>query len=174
MHYAEGPTTEAEVHVEAPPAAVWPLVCDVDLPSRFSSELVGGEWAEGSGPGLGGRFVGRNRHQQVGEWQTTCVVVEFEPERRFGWAVGDPARPSACWRFELEPDGAGTRLRQWTRLGPGPSYLTVVIERMPDREEHIIERRLAEHRANMEATLRGIKAAAEQVSGETATSADAT
>jgi uncharacterized protein YndB with AHSA1/START domain len=162
VRYEEGPTTEVEVHVDAPPAAVWPLVCDVDLPARFSSEFVRGEWTEGSGPALGARFTGHNRHGAVGEWQTTCVVVEYEPERRFGWAVGDPERPSACWRFDLEPEGEGTRLRQWMRLGPGPSYLSVVIGRMPDREGLIIERRVAEHHANMEATLRGIKATAER------------
>jgi hypothetical protein len=47
------------------------------------------------------------------------------------------------------------------RLGPAPSGLTQAIERMPDREERIIDRRLAEHRGNMEATLRGIKELAE-------------
>jgi Polyketide cyclase / dehydrase and lipid transport len=161
VRYEEGPTTEVEVHVDASPAAVWPLVCDVDLPSRFSSEFVRGEWAGGGGPGLGARFVGHNRHVAIGEWQTTCVVVEYEPERRFGWAVGDPDRPAARWRFELEPEDGGTRLRQWMCLGPGPSYLSTIIGRMPDREAQIIERRVAEHRTNMEATLQGIKATAE-------------
>ncbi|MEA2615123.1 MAG: hypothetical protein QOE72_906, partial [Chloroflexota bacterium] len=28
MRYEEGPTAEAEVHVDAPPGEVWPLVCD--------------------------------------------------------------------------------------------------------------------------------------------------
>jgi hypothetical protein len=32
---------------------------------------------------------------------------------------------------------------------------------MPDKEERIIERRLEEHRANMQATVDGIKALAE-------------
>jgi hypothetical protein len=87
--------------------------------------------------------------------------VDCESERCFGWVVGDPEHPSAHWRFDLEPDGGGTRLRQWMRLGPGRSGLNVAIDRMPDKEERIIERRLAEHSANMEATLRGIKALAE-------------
>jgi uncharacterized protein YndB with AHSA1/START domain len=162
VRYQDGPTTEVEVHVDAPPAAVWPLVCDVDLPSHFSSEFVRGQWTEGGGPALGARFTGHNQHSAVGQWQTSCVVVEYEPERRFGWAVGDPERPSALWRFELEPEDGGTRLRQWMRLGPGPSYLSDIVGRMPDREEQIIDRRVAEHRANMEATLRGIKATAER------------
>lgn len=160
MRYVEGPSTVTEVHVEAPPAAVWALVCDIDLPGRFSAEFVRGEWEDG-GPALGARFTGHNHHDAVGDWHTSCTVVDYEPERRFGWAVGDPDRPSALWRFELEPSGAGTTLRQWMRLGPGPSFLTVAIERMPDKEERIIDRRLAEHRGNMEATVLGIKELAE-------------
>ena len=157
MRYADGPTTEAEVHVDAPPSAVWPLVSDIQLPGRFSSEFVRGEWLDGGSPGLGARFVGHNHHAAAGDWQTTSTIVEFEPGQRFGWAVGDPGYPSAYWRFELEEEGGGTRLRQWMRLGPAPSGLTPAIERWPDKEERIIDRRLAEHRANMEATIRGIK-----------------
>jgi Polyketide cyclase / dehydrase and lipid transport len=157
VRYADGPTTEAEVHVDAPPSAVWPLVSDIQLPGRFSSEFVRGEWLDGGSPGLGARFVGHNHHAAIGDWQTTSTIVEFEPGERFGWAVGDPGYPSAHWRFELEEDGGGTRLRQWMRLGPAPSGLTPAIERWPDKEERIIDRRLAEHRANMEATIRGIK-----------------
>ena len=157
MRYADGPTTEAEVHVDAPPSAVWPLVSDIQLPGRFSSEFVRGEWLDGGAPALGARFVGHNHHDAVGDWQTTSTIVEFEPGERFGWAVGDPGYPSAHWRFELEEESGGTRLRQWMRLGPAPSGLTPAIERWPEKEERIIDRRLAEHRANMEATIRGIK-----------------
>jgi hypothetical protein len=38
---------------------------------------------------------------------------------------------------------------------------------MPDREERIIERRLAEHQRNMFATVEGIKALAEGTSPRT-------
>ena len=53
--------------------------------------------------------------------------------------------------------GDGTRLRQWATLGPGPSGLTPAIKAMPDKEERIIARRLAEHEANMRRCLDGIK-----------------
>ena len=165
MRYAEGPTTEAVVHVDAPPSAVWPLVSDIQLPGRFSAEFVRGEWHDAGGAALGARFTGHNHHDAVGDWHTTCTVVDLEPQRRFGWAVGDPEHPSALWRFELEPDGDGTRLRQWMRLGPGRTLLNDAIERMPEKEERIIDRRLAEHRINMEATVRGIKELAETGGG---------
>lgn len=162
MRYTDGPTTEVDVYIEAPPSRVWPLVSDIDLPSRFSHEFQGGEWLDDVTEGaVGARFRGRNRHEAAGEWETTSVVVECEPEKAFAWAVGDPDHPSATWRFELAPEAGGTRLRQHAKIGPGPSGLSAVIERMPDREERIIERRLDEHRANMQRTLEGIKSLAE-------------
>lgn len=162
MRYADGPTAELDTTIEAPPERVWPLVTDITLPARFSSEFQGARWIDGAdGPAVGARFRGRNHHPARGEWETTSTVVAVEDERVFEWRVGDPEQPSACWRFELLPEGTGTRLRQWTRLGPGPSPLTAAIASMPDKEERIIERRLSEHRTNMEATLAGIKALAE-------------
>ena len=159
MKYAEGPTVEVEVRIEAPPERVWPLVRDIATPVRFSEELQEVRWLDDDRT----RFAGRNRHAAVGEWETTCVVVDDEPERAFGWAVGDPANPSASWRFTLEPaDGArATVLRQWMRMGPAPSGLTPAIEAMPDKEERIVARRLDEHRANMQRTVEGIKALVE-------------
>jgi len=161
MRYADGPTADVTVLVEAPPERVWPLVTDIDLPARFSSELQGARWLD-EGRGLGARFVGRNQHPVAGTWETTCVVTECAPPRAFEWAVGDPDFPSARWRFDLDPQpGGGTRLRQWVRIGPAPSGLTPAIEAMPDKEERIVARRLDEHRANMAATLAGIKDLAE-------------
>jgi hypothetical protein len=47
-------------------------------------------------------------------------------------------------------------------LGPGPSGLTPAIEARPDKEERIVARRLAEHEANMQRCLAGIKELAER------------
>jgi hypothetical protein len=158
VRYADGPTVEVDLLIEAAPAAVWPVVTDINLPARFSTEFLGAEWLDGAaGAGLGARFVGRNQHRAIGTWETTSFVVEYEPERGFGWAVTDPEFPSASWRFTLVPEDGGTRLRMWTRLGPAPSGLSIAIAAMPDKEERIVARRLEEHRRNMAATLEGIK-----------------
>ncbi len=162
MRYADGPSVEVEAHIDAPPARVWELVTDIALPARFSEEFQGAEWLdEAAEPAIGARFRGTNRHPAIGEWQTTSVLVAVEPERVFAWAVQDPDNPSASWRFELTADGDGTRLRQVCVLGPGPSGLSSAIERRPDKEERIIERRQEEHRANMQRVVDGIKALAE-------------
>src|SRR5262245_44687958 len=146
MRYADGPSVEVEIRIDAPPSRVWTFVSDIGLPARFSEEFQGAEWVDGGpsesgGPSLGARFLGTNQHSARGEWQTTSVLVAFEPERVFAWAVGDPEHPSASWRYELEPDGDATLLRHGCVLGPGPSGLSMVIDQMPDREERIIERR---------------------------------
>jgi hypothetical protein len=162
LKYADCPTTEAELVVAAPPSVVWPLVCDIAMPARFSSEFQDGQWLDGTaGPALGARFRGRNYHEAVGTWETVSTIFEFEPERVFGWAVGDPAVPAARWRFSLEPAAAGTRLRQWMQIGPGESGISALIQQMPDKESRILRRRLREHHANMTATLDGIKKLAE-------------
>jgi hypothetical protein len=164
VRIADCPTTETDVYVAAPPEQLWPLVTEIMTPSKFGTELQEATWLDpGSGPGLGARFKGRNFHPARGEWETTSTIVEFEPGRRFGWAVGDPDAPSAVWRLELAPEGSGTRLRYWAQMGPGPSGITAVIEKMPDKEEKIIARRLAEWETNMGATVKGIKDMAEGV-----------
>jgi hypothetical protein len=164
LRYSDCPSTEAEVLIAAPAAVVWALVCDIQLPARFSSEFNGGEWLDGANsPAPGARFTGRNHHPAIGNWETTSTICEFQPEQVLGWAVGDPDQPSALWRFTLaaDPDGTGTRLTQWMQIGPGPSGISAAIEAMPDKESRILQRRLGEHSANMAATLAGIKEVAE-------------
>lgn len=160
MKYADGPTTAVDVLIAAPIQQVWQLVTDIDLPARFSSEFLGGRWLD-DGPGLGARFVGRSRHEALGEWETTCTVDRYDPMREFGWSVADPHNPSASWWFQLEPDAESVRLRQGMRMGPAPSGLCIAITAMPDKEDRIIARRLEEFERNMRATLEGIKQLAE-------------
>ncbi|MBV9205195.1 MAG: SRPBCC family protein [Actinobacteria bacterium] len=160
--YADKPTVEARIWIDAPPARVWPLVSDVELMPAMSPELQSVEWLDGaSGAAPGARFVGRNKHEAMGEWATTSHVVEFEPERVFGWAVEDPANPAALWRFRLEPRNGGTELSEWMQLGPGRSGLSLAIDRMPDKEQKIVFVRMREFERNMTATLEHIKKLAE-------------
>lgn len=173
MRYAEGPGTAGDIHIEAAPPRVWELVTDIRLPVRLSPELQRVEWIDDvAEPALGARFVGYNRHPLLGEWRTVSRIVELQRQRVLGWAVVDPdgrfgdaapdaAGPMATWRFELETEGTGTRLRQSVRIGPARSGVSLAIDRMPEREEQVVAHRLGELRANIEASLRGIKALAE-------------
>lgn len=160
MRYADGPEAEVSIDIASKPAAVWKLVTDINVPAQFSDEFIGAEWLDGSEPGLGARFTGHNDRGQW-QWDTTCTVIEFEPERVFGYAVEDVDDPAATWRFTLEPTEEGTRLQMWARMGPGRSGVSYIIHKDPGREEEIIARRLEMWLANMTATVEGIKALAE-------------
>lgn len=153
---ADQPGTWAEVDIAAPVARVWELVTDLDLPARFSEEFQGATWVD-DGPAPGARFVGRNQHPAIGEWEQDCFIEVLEEPRSFGWGTADPSNPGARWRFDLEPSEVGTRLRFSLSLGPGPSGITVAIEARPDKEARILQHRLDEHHANMTRTVEGIR-----------------
>jgi uncharacterized protein YndB with AHSA1/START domain len=160
--YADKPTVEARIWIDAPPARVWRLVSDVELMPSMSSELQSVEWLDGAREAaLGARFIGRSKHEALGEWATTSYVSEFEPERVFGWAVQDPANPSALWRFRLEPKDGGTELSEWVQMGPARSGLSLAIDRMPDKEQKIVFVRMREFERSITATLGQLKKLAE-------------
>jgi uncharacterized protein YndB with AHSA1/START domain len=174
MRYTDRPGARREVHIAADPARVWEIVTDVEAMTGWSPELERVEWQDGAtGPAPGVRYVGHNRHPVVGEWRTTSEFTQCAPQRTLTWCVLDteglysgPAKdttaPMATWSFALTPTpGGGTALRQSVTLGPAPSGLSVFIDRAPDQEEAIIAHRLGELAKGMEATLEGIKGAAE-------------
>jgi len=161
VRFADSPTAEVELHIAAPPGAVWPFVTDLDVLAQFSDEFQGGEWLEPTvAPDVGARFEGRNRNDRAA-WDVTCTVTHWEPEHDFAWSVGDLDAPAATWHFTLTPDDGGTRLRYRARMGPGPSGVTAFIAEQPDAEERIVDGRLAMWTANMGATLAGIRQLAE-------------
>lgn len=162
IRYADVPTLQVETYIDASPGRIWEIVSDIHLLPPLSSELQSVEWQDGAtGPSVGARFIGHNKHDAMGEWQTTSIVTECEAPRVFTWAVSDPDTPTAVWRFTLEPKGEGTVLRQWVQMGPGRSGLSIAIERWPEKEEKIVFVRLKEYEAGMTANLAHVKAVAE-------------
>jgi uncharacterized protein YndB with AHSA1/START domain len=160
--YADGPTTEVETWIDAPPEVVWTIVTDVESMPEMSSELQSARWSgDSAGAAVGSRFVGTSRHDALGEWSTVSYVVECEPQKAFAWAVQDPDEPSATWRFTLEESGGGTVLRQWVRMGPARSGLSLAIDAMPDKEDKIVFVRMREFESAMAATVAAIKQRAE-------------
>ncbi|MFE5208537.1 SRPBCC family protein [Streptomyces sp. NPDC056600] len=174
MRYSDGPATEREIHIAAEPARVWAVVSDIEEMSKGSPELKRTEWLDGAtGPALGARYIGHNEHPIAGKGRTMAHITEFEPGRRLTWAVldvdgrfGDPAealeKRMATWSFGLTPVEGGTLLRESTVIGPGPSGLTRVIAKMPEKEEAVIAYRLREMGEGMDATLRAVKETAEK------------
>jgi uncharacterized protein YndB with AHSA1/START domain len=160
--YSEAPTVEASMLVKASPEELWPLVTDMELLASLSSELQRVRWLDESDElAVGRRFEGTNFHKAMGEWSITSYVVACDAPREFRWAVADVDNPAALWGFELTPTDGGTRVRQFAQLGPGPSGLSLAIDRMPEKEERIVERRLAEFLAGIESNLVALREIAE-------------
>ena len=160
LSFADGPGAIAEVDIAAPPATVWSLVTDINLPARFSNEFIGAEWA-GDDRGVGAMFHGRNHHEAIGEWTIPCFVDVLDEPRAFGWCTVDADNPGARWRFDLEPCEGGTRLRFSYAMGPGPSGTTMAITNNPGKETRVLRRRINEVHANMQQTVEGVKQLAE-------------
>jgi uncharacterized protein YndB with AHSA1/START domain len=160
--FADGPTTEVEAFVAAPPARVWELITDINLAADFSAEFLGATWLDGAeGPVLGARFAGRNT--RLGrEWTVPSTIVSCEPGEAFGWDVGDVRNPAASWRYTLTSEGDGTRLRYRARLGPGESPTRQACLAEPEREHEILAERLGIHRRNMLAVVTGVAELAEK------------
>jgi uncharacterized protein YndB with AHSA1/START domain len=166
MFYADTPTTDTEVYIDAPPSRVWGLVTDIQLIASISTELTSVRWdGDVDGPALGAKFIGSNFHKAFGAWETTSIVIDLEQPRVFAWAVTDVEFPSAVWRFTLRPERSGTVLNQWVQMGPARSGLSHAIDRMPDKEERIVARRLDEFRAGMTTNLATIKELSERPEG---------
>jgi nitroreductase len=160
LRFEDGPGAIAEIDINAPPATVWPLIADINLPARFSTEFVGAEWASDDRD-VGAMFHGRNQHAAIGEWTIPCFVDTRDEPRSFGWRTSDVDNPGARWRFDVEPRDGGTRLRFTYAMGPGPSGTTMAIRNNPGKEARVLRRRINEVHANMQRTVEGVKQLAE-------------
>jgi len=154
MRYRDQPTMEVTARVKCDVPTAWARVTDIGLPARCSQELQQVEWlGDADGVKVGARFRGSNEHAAMGAWQTECEVVEVEEGRRWVWNVIGPEGVTATWAFEIEPTSDGVLIRQWARMGPGPSGLTYAITAMPEKEGRIVAGRLAEWQQNMQINL---------------------
>ena len=165
MRYRDQPTIEVTQRVHCDVATAWKYVSDITLPARCSAELQTVEWLDGADHvEVGARFRGASQHDAFGAWQTVCEVIEVEEvndQRRWVWNVIGADGVGATWGFEVDPASDGVLIRQWGRMGPGPSGLTVGIAAQPDKEARIVSRRLAEWQQNMQANLDWIRAQVE-------------
>lgn len=162
MRYRDQPSIEVTQHVQCDVATAWGYVTDITVPARCSTELQSVEWLDGADRvQVGARFRGRNKNAAVGDWETVCEVVEVEDQRRWVWNVRGHEEPIASWGFEVEQATDGVLIRQWARMGPGPSGLNIAITAQPEKEARIVARRLSEWQQSMQANLDWIRAQAE-------------
>ncbi|MEU3840537.1 SRPBCC family protein [Streptomyces sp. NPDC028635] len=168
MRLADGPGVECEIEIAAAPEQVWKVVSDIATSARYSPELQEVEWLDGARePAVGVCFSGRNHNEHIGEWRTVSRITVLEEPHAYAWEVvrhsDRDGEALARWTYTLEPvaGGAATRLRHGMRIGPGRGPLNDFVEKHPEREEQIIDGRLALLRTGIEATLAGVKAEVE-------------
>jgi uncharacterized protein YndB with AHSA1/START domain len=108
----KGTRGEATVRVEAPPDEVYELVSDVTRMGEWSPETTSADWVGGAtGPAVGAKFKGRNRHG-LARWSTTPRVVAAEPGREFAFTTSWLGNDSTRWTYRFEPDDGGTRVTE--------------------------------------------------------------
>jgi len=157
MKLTDNPRADVEIAINAPAEKVWQLICDPDLPAKFSAEFQGAVWLDGAAPGLGAKFKGTNK---MGErvWDTTSTITGFSVNEVFEWTVEDLDNPVAVWSFRLSPNGETTTLKMSGALGTfNKTGLHAAIAKDPVHEETIIEWRMNDWRKNMLKTVEGIK-----------------
>ncbi|MGH3491876.1 MAG: SRPBCC family protein [Sciscionella sp.] len=156
-----------QVHIRASAARVWDLISDIGTPCGFSPELRTVRWCTGStGPALGARFVGTNEHPKRGEWQTTSEIVSYQPERSFGWRVGEAESPVSFWTFEMHAEAGVVTLRESATFGSGTSGISPLLRAHPEKAERIVARRLQDWQEGIRSVLAGITELAERAGEE--------
>jgi hypothetical protein len=148
---------EESIHIDAPLARVWELVTAMDRYGEWSSENTGGYWRKKAGvPGtgqVGDQFVGINRRGNT-EWKGLVEIIEREECRAYAFLTGGRELNYVHWRYQLEADGEGTRLtEQWALRNLSPI--------MVENGETEVQRRVANAKESIGATLAGMKKAAE-------------
>ena len=90
-----------------------------------------------------------------------CEVAEVEDQRRWVWNVIGPEGVERQLGVRGRSASNGTLIRQWARMGPGPSGLSFGIAAQPDKEARIVARRLSEWQQGMQANLDWIRSEVE-------------
>ncbi len=151
----KGTRGEASVHVDAPPEKVYELVTDVTRMGEWSPETTSAEWIGGAtGPAVGARFRGRNRHG-LARWSTTPRVVAADPGREFAFTTTWLRKDNTRWTYRFEPEGGGTRVTEsFEALVDMPWYFTA-----GERWLMGVQDRKADLEQNMARTLERLKTA---------------
>ena len=118
LRFEDRPSAIAGIDIDAPPAVVWSLVADVNVPTRFSKS-IGAEWQTDERR-VGAVFIGRNRHAAVGSgrWRASSTPATNRPP-----SAGAPPIPTtrAHGGGSISNRPPAALLRFSYVMGPGPS-----------------------------------------------------
>src|SRR5206468_4094224 len=98
---------QATTTIAADPVKVYNLVSDLPRMGEWSPENTGGRWVGGAtGPAVGARFRGTNRHG-VAVWMTGVTVTAADPGQRFAFDVDFLGVPISTWEYTFAEDADG-------------------------------------------------------------------
>ena len=141
--------------IDSPAHRLWAMISDLTRMGEWSPENEGAKWLGGAtGPAVGARFRGVNRHGKR-RWSTVGRVVESEPARSFAFTISAIGLPVAEWRYQFD-DRTDSCLVTETWLDRRGRLFKLAgkpVSGVSDRASH--------NRTSMEETLRRLKAAAE-------------
>lgn len=102
----------AEIYVDATPEAVYDVIADIQRMSEWSPDLDQVTFTEGyRETAEGAKFQARNQMGPV-KWTSDCKVLVSRRGEELAWDVLDGEWPVSRWRYQLEPQGDGTRLQE--------------------------------------------------------------
>lgn len=154
MSEAAARELRAETTIAAPASRVWEVLTDLRQMSEWSPETVRMTALKPGGLKVGQQYLGLNRRKAV-VWPTRNVVATLDPERVLAW---DTKSSGARWIFELQPEGAGTRV---VHRRPVPAKLTLVSKLFASSLLGGGDEHADELEAGMAQTLQRLKAAVE-------------
>jgi uncharacterized protein YndB with AHSA1/START domain len=144
---------QAEIDIDAPPAAVWALISDLRLMPKWSPQC---RVMKALGPvEAGTKTVNLNRRKFL-FWPTTCQLTEVVPERKLAFRVNEN---NTVWSYELEPTATGTHVVECRRADDGIKPVSnFAVDKfmggVPGFERELVD--------GMNSSLARIKAAAER------------
>jgi uncharacterized protein YndB with AHSA1/START domain len=147
------PDLEETATISAPPEEVWRLVGDPRNYARWSP-MTTRTFVPGGPVARGSRMFNLNR-KGWRVWPTTATVTDFEPGHLIAFRI---AENRTTWSYDLEPEGAGTRLVLRRDASRGISSLSRSLTRIALGGDETFTEDL---RRGMRATLDAVKAEAE-------------
>jgi uncharacterized protein YndB with AHSA1/START domain len=138
----QGNSVSVERVINAPAAAIFALIADAGKHSSFDGSGTVDHATQQSQPlSLGAKFGmsmrGRPETMFV-PYRTTNTVIEFEPDRRIAWktTIGPLGLVGGrIWRYELEPAGNGTLVRETWDVSEDRQRLMLKLGGMPQQAE---------------------------------------
>jgi hypothetical protein len=150
----KGTGSEARTHLRATPEAVYDLIADITRMHEWSPECVACEWLDGAtGPVVGARFRGRNRHG-LARWSNKPRIVVADRSEEFAFVATDPfGRDMTRWSYRFEAVEGGTEVvESFEMLKTIPTYI-----RLSDRYLMGVKDRKADLEENMRRTLANLR-----------------